>query len=60
MNTACSKILGMTPDGEVYDTEAMKHGSFERAISMFRTSYSFVAVSRKDLPDEVRKGMNAS
>jgi dipeptidase len=28
-------------------------GSFERAISLFRTSYSFVAVSRKHLPDTV-------
>eukprot|EP01035_Chromulina_nebulosa_P019906 gene19906-25861_t len=31
----------------------MIQGSFERAISMFRTSYSFVAVSRKDVPDEL-------
>jgi len=28
-------------------------GSFERAISLFRTSYSFVAVSRHDLPDTI-------
>ena len=28
-------------------------GHFERAISMFRTSYSFVAVSRADMPPEV-------
>jgi dipeptidase len=32
-------------------------GSFERAISLFRTSYSFVAVSRKHLPDTVASVM---
>lgn len=26
-------------------------GSYERAISLFRTSYSFVAVSRSSVPD---------
>ena len=32
--------------GEEYDKDLMKTGHFERAISMFRTSYSFVAASR--------------
>jgi dipeptidase len=28
-------------------------GTFERPISMFRTSYSFVATARKYVPDEL-------
>jgi len=35
------------------DLAEVMEGSFERAISLFRTSYSFVAVSRKHLPDPV-------
>jgi len=33
--------------------EELRSGRFERAISMFRTSYSFVTQSRKHLPNEV-------
>jgi dipeptidase len=39
-----------TPDGKLSMDDAMQ-GTFERAISLFRTSYSFVAHSRNDVPD---------
>jgi dipeptidase len=32
---------------------AVNEGGFERAISLFRTSYSIVAVSRQSVPDEL-------
>jgi dipeptidase len=31
----------------------MAKGHFERPVSMFRTSYSFVSQSRAHLPDEI-------
>eukprot|EP01038_Epipyxis_sp_PR26KG_P012679 gene12679-17000_t len=40
----------MTPVGNLTYTD-MIQGSYERAISLFRTSYSFVAVSRPKVPD---------
>lgn len=40
------------PSAEMSLIDVMQ-GSFERAISLFRTSYSFVAVSRSNLPDTI-------
>ncbi len=43
-------------DGSMFNNMTMLEllaGGYERAISMFRTSYSFVAVSRADVPDSL-------